>query len=66
VNPTAARIKGNNTLELQYYLGLMKGLCGFAQGLAPLMAVEITRRCLDHHTVPSADQMEEMLKNAGK
>ena len=66
VNPTAARIKGNNTLELQYYLGLMKGLCGFAQGLAPLMAVEITRRCLDHHIVPSADQMEEMLKNAGK
>jgi chemotaxis protein MotA len=66
VNPIAARIKGNNNLEVQYYLGLMKGLCGFAQGLAPLMAVEITRRCLDHHVVPSADQMEEMLKNAGK
>jgi chemotaxis protein MotA len=66
VNPIAARIKGNNNLEVQYYLGLMKGLCGFAQGLAPLMAVEITRRCLDHHVVPSADQMEEMHKNAGK
>lgn len=66
VNPIAARIKSNNNLEIQYYLGLMKGLCGFAQGLAPLMAVEITRRCIDHHIVPSADQMEEMLKNAGK
>lgn len=66
VNPTAAKIKHNNNLEGQYYLGLTKGLCGFAQGLAPLMAVEVARRCLDHTLTPSADQLEEMLKTVGK
>ncbi len=66
VNPTAARITANNSLENQYYLGLMKGLCGFAQGMAPLMAVEVSRRCLDHHLTPSADQLEEILKTVGK
>ena len=66
VNPTAAKITHNNNLEAQYYLGLMKGLCGFAQGMAPLMAVEVSRRCLDHTLTPSSDQLEEMLKTIGK
>lgn len=66
VNPTAAKIKANNNLEAQYYLCLTKGLCGFAQGMAPLMAVEVSRRCLDHTLTPSADQLEEILKSVGK
>jgi chemotaxis protein MotA len=66
VNPTAARVKANNNLEGQYYLATMKGLCSFAQGMAPAMAVEVARRCIDHHLVPSAEALEEMLKNAGK
>jgi chemotaxis protein MotA len=66
VNPTAAKISHNNALELQYYVALMRGLCGFAQGMAPLMAVEVSRRCLDHTLTPSADQLEEILKTVGK
>ncbi len=66
VNPTAARVTSNNNLESQYYLCLTKGLCGFAQGMAPLMAIEVSRRCLDHTLAPSADQLEEMVKSVGK
>ena len=66
VNPTAAKVKANNNLESQYFIAVMKGLCGFAQGLNPVMAVEVARRCLDHHLVPSAEQLEEILKGAGK
>lgn len=66
VNPTAAKVKANNNLESQYFIAVMKGLCGFAQGLNPVMAVEVARRCLDHHMVPSAEQLEEILKGAAK
>jgi chemotaxis protein MotA len=66
VNPTAAKVKANNNLEAQYFIAVMKGLCGFAQGLNPVMAVEVARRCLDHHMVPTAEQLEEILKGAGK
>jgi chemotaxis protein MotA len=66
VNPTAAKVKANNNLEAQYYLALMKGLCGFANGMNPIMAVEVSRRCIDHHLTPSAEKLEEILKGAAK
>ncbi len=66
VNPTAAKVKANNNLESQYFLATMKGLCGFAQGMNPVMAVEVARRCIDHHMVPSSDKLEEILKGAAK
>jgi chemotaxis protein MotA len=66
VNPTAARIKHNNSLELQYFVAMMKGVSSFAQGMAPMMAVEVARRCIEHTLAPSAEEMEEMLKNPGK
>ncbi len=66
VNPTAAKVKANNNLEAQYFMAVMKGLCGFAQGMNPIMAVEVARRCLDHHLTPSSEKLEEMLKGAAK
>jgi chemotaxis protein MotA len=66
VNPTAARIKHNNSLELQYFVAIMKGVSSFAQGMAPMMAVEVARRCIEHTLAPSAEEMEEMLKNPAK
>jgi chemotaxis protein MotA len=66
INPTAAKVKHLNTLEYGYFVGLMKGLCGFAQGMNPIMAVEVARRCLDHHLTPSAEKLEEILKGAAK
>ncbi len=66
VNPLAARIKHNNTIELQYYNGILKGVSSFATGMAPLMAVEIARRALDHCVQPGADEVEKMVKALGK
>jgi chemotaxis protein MotA len=63
VNPLTSRIKGNNNMELQYLKSIKKGVIAFAGGLAPIMAVEISRRCLDHSAQPAADELEETLKN---
>ncbi len=62
INPLTSRIKINNTKDLQYYQSMLKGVAAFAKGMAPLMAVEISRRCLDHEVQPKADDLEQMLK----
>ena len=66
VYPLTARIKHNNTIELQYYASILKGVSSFATGMAPLMAVEIARRALDHCVQPGADELEKMVKALGK
>jgi chemotaxis protein MotA len=62
VNPLTNRIKVNNTAELQYFSSILKGLTGFANGMSPIMAVEVARRCLDPSIQPEADELEKMLK----
>jgi chemotaxis protein MotA len=62
VNPLASRIRVNNATQLQYYTAILKGLTGFANGMAPIMAVEIARRCLEVRVQPNADDLEAMLK----
>jgi len=62
INPLTIRIKCNNAANLQYYSSIMKGLAGFANGMAPVMAVEIARRCLDPAVQPEAEELEKMLK----
>ena len=37
-----------------------------ANGMAPVMAVEVARRGLDSDVRPSADELETMLKGVGK
>jgi chemotaxis protein MotA len=66
INPLAGRIKHNNTTELQYFTGIMKGVSSFATGMAPIMAVELARRSFDHAVQPPADELEGMLKGIGK
>lgn len=68
INPLTARIKHNNTLELQYFAGIAKGVSGFATGMAPIMAVEVVRRCLDASVQPGGEELEQMVKtlNPGK
>jgi hypothetical protein len=36
---------------------------GFANGMAPLMAIEVARRGLTSDVKPSADDLEKMLKS---
>ncbi|GDX11252.1 flagellar motor stator protein MotA [Verrucomicrobiota bacterium] len=62
VNPITSRIKQNNQIEIQYYNGIMKGLTGFTGGMAPLMAVEMARRCFDPSVQPGAEEMELAIK----
>jgi chemotaxis protein MotA len=63
VNPLAARIKAGNAVQHLYYVAIKKGVVSFANGFAPMMAVEISRRCLDHSVQPGADEMEQTLKS---
>jgi chemotaxis protein MotA len=62
INPLTIRIKVNNAAEMQYFSSILKGLTGFANGMAPVMAVEVARRCLDPSVQPEADELEKMLK----
>jgi chemotaxis protein MotA len=62
INPVTARIKANDQIDIQYYNGILKGLVGFTGGMAPLMAVEMARRCFDPSVQPGADEMEQAIK----
>ena len=65
INPLAARIKLNNVYELQYVAVIMKGVLGFTGGMAPIMAIEAARRAIDPAFQPTAEAVEEMVKNVG-
>jgi len=65
INPLAARIKLNNVYELQYFAVIMKGVLGFTGGMAPIMAIEAARRAIDPAFQPTAEAVEEMVKNIG-
>jgi chemotaxis protein MotA len=62
VNPLAARIAANNSVQTQYYAAITTGVTSFTSGMAPMMAIEAARRVLDHSVQPSADALEEMLR----
>ena len=62
VNPITSRIKHNDHVDMQYYNGILKGLTGFTGGMAPLMAVEMARRCFDPSVQPGAEEMELAIK----
>jgi chemotaxis protein MotA len=63
VNPLTNRIKMNDGARMQYFSSISKGVSGFANGMAPIMAVEIARRCLQSSFQPTADDLEAMLKS---
>lgn len=65
INPLTSRIGANNVLELQYFNAITKGLAGFVNGMAPLMAAEIARRSLDPCVQPGPDELEKILKGLG-
>jgi flagellar motor component MotA len=45
---------------------MASAVVGFANGMAPVMAVEVARRGLTSDVKPSAEALEEMLKGIGK
>jgi chemotaxis protein MotA len=66
VNPLAIVIETNNGAEERYYKLIGQSIVSFVNGMAPMMAVELGRRTLLPSERPSADEMEETLKNIGK
>lgn len=62
MNPLAMNLEFVNTARLGYTRCIASCIIGFANGMAPLTAVELGRRGLSSDLRPSADEMEQMLK----
>jgi chemotaxis protein MotA len=63
LNPLAVNLEMNGASEMAYMRCLATSLIGFANGMSPVMAVEVARRGLSSDLRPTADQLEEMLKS---
>jgi chemotaxis protein MotA len=66
LNPIAVCMTLNGQSEMGYFKTLAKAVCGFANGMAPIMAIEVARRGLPSDVKPSSTELEEMLKGIGK
>jgi chemotaxis protein MotA len=66
VNPLAVNMDFIGEAELAYSKCNASSVVGFANGMAPIMAVEMARRGLESDMRPSADELEKMLKGIGK
>jgi chemotaxis protein MotA len=65
VNPLANRIKFNNTADAQYLRCIKQAVAGFAKGLAPFTAVEVSRRSIDSAAQPGSSELELATKELG-
>lgn len=64
INPLCNVIEFGNEAEETYYICMSRSIGAFARGLAPIMAVELARRSLEASMVPSADDLENILKSS--
>ena len=66
VNPMIVAMEAIGSSELTYMKCISGAVIGFANGMAPVMAVEVARRCLSSDVKPKSDELEAMLKSIGK
>ncbi len=62
VNPLSNRVQFNNEDDAMYLKCILSAIAGFAKGLAPLTAVEVARRTLNHSVQPGGEELETTLK----
>jgi chemotaxis protein MotA len=62
LNPLAVNLEFTGTAELDFTRCMAACVVGFANGMAPITAVELGRRGLSSDLRPSAEEMEQMLK----
>lgn len=62
MNPLAVNMEFINLAELAYIRCIAASVVSFANGMSPIMAVEVARRGLSSEVKPSADTLESMLK----
>jgi chemotaxis protein MotA len=66
LNPLAVNMEFVGEAEMAYSRCIAASVVGFANGMAPIMAVEMARRGLESDMRPSADELEALLKGVGK
>ena len=64
INPLTVNMTFVGAAKLAYYRCIANSVIGFANGMAPIMAVEVARRGLSSELKPTADDLENMLKSA--
>ena len=62
LNPLATNMEILCDAEHAYVKAIAMSVVSFANGMAPIMAVEVARRGLAHDVKPSADELEAMMK----
>lgn len=62
VNPLVKKIQFTHKSHFMYMEVMSSSITGFAKGLAPMMAIEISRRSLEKSVQPEADELESILK----
>lgn len=65
MNPLAVNIEFLNHAHMAYLRCIATAVTGFANGMAPIMAIEVARRGLAADVKPAADALEAMLKSVG-
>lgn len=65
MNPLAVNIEFLNHAHMAYLRCIATAVTGFANGMAPIMAIEVARRGLSAEVKPAADALEAMLKSVG-
>ncbi len=66
MNPLAVKMEFVNMAEHTYVKCIASSVIGFANGMSPIMAVEVARRGLSSEVKPSSDDLETMLKGVGQ
>jgi chemotaxis protein MotA len=66
LNPLAVNMEFIGEADLAYSRCIASSVVGFANGMAPIMAVEMARRSLNSELRPSSDELEKTLKQIGK
>src|SRR3954466_6426542 len=66
LNPLCVNMEFVGGSEMAYSRCIASSVVGFANGMAPIMAVEMARRGLESDLRPTADELEALLKGVGK
>jgi chemotaxis protein MotA len=66
MNPLAVNMEFVNLAQGAYIRCIAASVVGFANGMSPIMAVELARRGLSSEVKPSSDALETMLKSVNQ
>lgn len=66
VNPAVTAMEFLGEAESEFNKCIASAISSFANGMAPIMAVEVARRGLSAHIKPDGESFEDMLKDAAK